>query len=101
MRRDGVTAEKLSSAAGAMESTMAEARSPRRTRAWLWPLLAALVALVPHVLIVIGRAELFYDDHRRFSVPLGALAAQAVCRGELPAWNPYAGLGAPLMADPQ
>jgi len=70
-------------------------------RAWRWPLLAALVAVLPHLPVVLGSAELFHDDHRRFSVPLGALAAEAVCRGELPAWNPYAGLGAPLLADPQ
>jgi hypothetical protein len=68
---------------------------------WRWPLLAAALALAPHLSVLLGRAELFYDDHRRFSVPLGALAAQALCHGELPAWNPLTGLGAPLLADPQ
>src|SRR5437870_812569 len=68
---------------------------------WRWPLLAAALAVAPHLSIILGRAELFYDDHRRFSVPLAMLAAQAICHGQLPAWNPYAGLGAPLLADPQ
>jgi hypothetical protein len=68
---------------------------------WRWPLLAAALALAPHLSVMLGRTELFYDDHRRFSVPVAAQAAQAICRGELPAWNPYAGVGAPLLADPQ
>src|SRR3954466_13562239 len=72
-----------------------------RARNW-WPsLLAAGIAIAPHLLVLLGRAELFYDDHRRFSVPLGALAAEAICHGRLPSWNPYGGLGGPLLADPQ
>jgi hypothetical protein len=67
----------------------------------LGPLTAALIALLPHLGVILGRVELFYDDHRRFSVPAGALAAEAVCHGTLPAWNPYVGLGVPLLADPQ
>ena len=57
--------------------------------------------MAPHLPVIFGGAELYFDDHRRFSVPLGTLAARAVCAGELPAWNPSLGLGIPLLADPQ
>jgi hypothetical protein len=80
------------------------AEAPERwSERWarLGPLAAAVLAMLPHAAVVFGRAELFYDDHRRFSVPAATLAAEAVCSGTLPALNPYVGLGVPLLADPQ
>jgi hypothetical protein len=74
---------------------MAEAPGELAEARWgrLGPLVAAVLAMLPHVAVILGRAELFYDDHRRFSVPAATLAAEAVCAGKLPAWNPYVGLG--------
>ncbi len=55
--------------------------------------------MLPHLGLVLGRAELFYEDHRRFTLPTAELASEALCHGRLPGWNPFAGVGRPLLAD--
>lgn len=71
----------------------------RQTR--IAALVAALLAVAPHVPLLLGTAYLYYEDHARFSTPMLSLAADAICHGRLPLWNPYGGVGAPLMADSQ
>jgi hypothetical protein len=76
---------------------------PTRERAleWATVLTAALLVLLPHVMLLSGARALFYDDARIFFEPLFSLVGSDLCRGRLPLWNPYEGLGSPLLADPQ
>ena len=64
-----------------------------------WPALAALVAMLPYLGLALGVSDLYYDDHLRFDVPMTGLVNQALRSGSLPLWNPYVGVGAPLITD--
>jgi hypothetical protein len=64
-----------------------------------WPALAALIAMLPYAGVALGWSELYYDDSPRFDVPMTGLIDEALCRGRLPLWNPYVGVGTPLITD--
>ena len=60
---------------------------------------AALLAMLPHVGILLGTRELFHDDHFRFTVPLARMVAESLRSGHLPLWNPWVLTGTPLVAE--
>ncbi|MGA7745353.1 MAG: hypothetical protein ACLP66_02345 [Polyangia bacterium] len=64
-----------------------------------WPALAALVAALPYAGLALGWSALYHDDSLRFDVPMTSLINEALCRGRLPLWNPYVGVGTPLIID--
>ena len=66
----------------------------------IWPALAALVAILPYAGLALGWSELYHDDSLRFDVPMTSLINEALCNGRLPLWNPYVGVGTPLITDP-
>jgi hypothetical protein len=74
--------------------------NPHRTLSRLaWPALAALVAALPYAGLALGWSALYYDDSLRFDVPMTSLINGALCSGRLPLWNPYVGVGTPLITD--
>src|SRR5688500_9145780 len=63
--------------------------------------LLALLALMPFAgMISRGEVPLF-RDHESYFLPLRWHTATSLLAGELPLWNPFNGLGAPWMANPQ
>ena len=74
--------------------------NPHRTIARFgWPALAGLLAMLPYLGLALGSSELYYDDSLRFDAPMTGLINQALCSGRLPLWNPYVGVGTPLITD--
>jgi hypothetical protein len=55
--------------------------------------------MLPYAGLALGISDLYYDDHLRFDVPMTGLINQALRSGHLPLWNPYVGVGAPLITD--
>jgi hypothetical protein len=55
--------------------------------------------MAPFVSVLTGRAELYFDDHFRFSAPIAGLVAESVRAGHLPLWNPWTQTGTPLLAE--
>lgn len=78
-------------------STSADPGSAR-SRAAL-PLLAMIAVLSAFFGPAIATEGTFlYRDNGRMHLPHKRLVAEALARGELPQWNPYGGLGHPLVA---
>lgn len=46
------------------------------------------------------RAQFLYRDSGRMHHPVKRIVAAALAEGRLPQWNPYDGMGAPMVADP-
>ena len=57
------------------------------------------MAMLPYAGVALGTRALFFDDHLRFDVPMTELINQDLCSGHLPLWNPYLGVGTPLITD--
>ena len=55
--------------------------------------------MLPYAGLALGTSDLYYDDHLRFDVPMTGLVNQALRSGHLPLWNPYLGVGTPLLTD--
>lgn len=55
--------------------------------------------MAPHIGVLLGLTWLYFDDNSRFHAPLLGLAAEELRAGRLPLWNPYIGLGNPLLAE--
>ncbi|HEX7597052.1 MAG TPA: hypothetical protein VF518_02495, partial [Polyangia bacterium] len=72
---------------------------PAHLKVFGWPALAALMAMLPYAGVALGTRTLFFDDNLRFDVPMAGLISEAVCNGRLPLWNPYEGVGIPLITD--
>ena len=53
------------------------------------------------VLAVVGGPDFFHRDSALWLFPARWFVRQALLSGQSPAWNPYQGLGFPLLADPQ
>ncbi|MDD5309154.1 MAG: hypothetical protein PHU25_17715 [Deltaproteobacteria bacterium] len=66
--------------------------------------LCALLGLVAAILLVFGPAlfgnVLILRDFEHWTLPGRALWREAVLSGRLPEWNPYVGIGEPLLASP-
>jgi hypothetical protein len=62
---------------------------------------AAFVALVLVIFFApaLGREQFIYRDTGRMHAPMKQWIAEELARGRLPQWNPYAGLGAPVIAN--
>jgi hypothetical protein len=71
-------------------------RRPSLLRPLLWVLAIASVAYLP---LFAGKI-IFFRDIAHWGFPARAFLRDSLLRGELPAWNPYQGLGFPVFADP-
>jgi hypothetical protein len=65
-------------------------------RAFLWVGLALAVVYLP---IFFGRI-VFFRDIAHWNFPARVLVRDSLLRGELPAWNPYQGLGFSVLSNP-
>jgi len=74
----------------------------KRFRGWLYPWL--VLALAPFVLlspVILSGKALFWGTPALQFVPWRELAWRTVRAGHLPLWNPWVGMGAPLLANYQ
>jgi hypothetical protein len=55
--------------------------------------------MLPYAGLALGWSGLYYDDSLRFDVPMTGLINEALRSGRLPLWNPYVGMGTPLISD--
>jgi hypothetical protein len=67
-------------------------------------LLAVVAIVLAHgaalAVLLIAGASFYYEDFERYHLPLRVAVVDALREGQLPLWNPYVFLGAPLAANP-
>src|SRR3954467_8228359 len=77
----------------------ADPASPR-VPSWIWPALACALAIVP-VAGGLSLSRIFYfRDLSVFLWPYHLWLRHTVAAGHAPLWDPYAGCGYPVVADP-
>jgi len=75
--------------------------TPSRRHDWIALAFLALLPLVFFFDVVAGNRAFFVRDLARFHHPSKNVLREIVRGGEFPYWNPYAGAGQPLAANPQ
>ena len=73
----------------------------QRPQSLLRPLLWVLAILGAAYLPLFLGKIIFFRDIAHYAFPARAFLRDSLARGELPAWNPYQGLGFPVFGEPQ
>jgi hypothetical protein len=79
-----------------LSSDHADEAAGSTRRAFLWVAFALAVVYLP---IFFGRI-VFFRDIAHWNFPARILVRDSLLRGELPAWNPYEGLGFSVLSNP-
>ena len=79
----------------------ASPQGPTKSRVLVLSVVALLVAVLLVYWPMLAGHIVFHRDTALWVFPARWFVRQSLRAGELPAWNPYQGLGFPLLADPQ